>query len=178
MQVSTTIQNWMPRNTITLSMRLETNVNLGKKESKIRSAPNSENKIKIGVRSVHHPHPHPPLLGSSEHLVEVLYLLAQAYFITIQYITVLQHYNITIYIRTVISLFKMLLYSNTTIFWNSFFYPSDLPHRAHLFQAVLLSLSKCCLPCGKNISFKRMRFVQRNVCLNTHAYCSFYEENT
>lgn len=93
-QVSTTIQNWMPRNTITLSMRLETNVNLGKKESKIRSAPNSENKIKIGVRSVHHPHPHPPLLGSLEHLVEVLYLLAQAYFITIQYITVLQHYHI------------------------------------------------------------------------------------
>ena len=93
MQVSTTIQNWMPRNTITFSMRLETNVNLGKKESKIRSTPNSENKIKIGVRSVHHPHPHPPLLDSLEHLVEVLYLVAQAYFITIQYITALQHYH-------------------------------------------------------------------------------------
>ena len=72
----------------------------------------------------------------------------------------------------------MLLYSNITIFLDSFFYPSDLPHHAHLFQAVLISLSKCCLPCGKNISFKRMRFVQRNVCFNTHAYCSYHEENT
>ena len=171
----------MPRNTITLSMRLETNLNLGKKERKIGSTPNSENKIKIGVRSVHHPHPHPPLLDSLEHLVEVLYLVAQAYFITIQYITVLQHcHRIFSYIlEQLYHYFKccytvILQYFETGFFFN----PSNLPHHAHLFRAVLISLSKCCLPCGKNISFKRMRFVQRNVCLNTHAYCSYYEENT
>ena len=66
---------------------------LERKKAKLDRPPIQRIKIKIGARSVHHPHPHPPLLDSLEHLVEVFYLVAQAYFITIQYITVLQHYH-------------------------------------------------------------------------------------
>lgn len=164
----------MPRNTITLSMRLETNVNLGKKESKIRSTPNSENKIKNwgSIRTPSPPTPASRTLSRSP--------LPCGTSIFYYYITVLQHYH-RIFSYILEQLYHYLKCCYTVIlqyFETVFFYPSDLPHRAHLFQAVLISLSKCCLPCGKNISFKRMRFVQRNVCLNTHAYSSFYEENT
>ena len=77
----------MPRNTITLSMRLETNVNLGKKESKIRSTPNSENKIKNwgSIRTPSPPTPASRTLSRSP--------LPCGTSIFYYYITVLQHYH-------------------------------------------------------------------------------------
>ena len=60
LQVCSTTQSWIPRNTITLNIKLETNINLRKK-AKLDRPPIQRIKWQIGVRSIHHPPPHLPL---------------------------------------------------------------------------------------------------------------------
>lgn len=54
--------------------------------------------------------------------------------------------------------------------------PSVLPHHTHHLPTHFLYLSKGCLLCGTNISFKRMRLMYSNVCLNTHAYSKMLQQ--
>ena len=57
LQVCSTSQSWIPRNTITLNIRSETNINLGKK-AKLDRPLIQGIKWKIEVLSVRHPPPH------------------------------------------------------------------------------------------------------------------------
>ena len=61
LQVCSTTQSWIPRNTITLNIRPETNINIGKK-AKLDRPPIQRIKWQTGARSIRHPPLHTPCL--------------------------------------------------------------------------------------------------------------------